>query len=232
MTNAFRIGCAAALLLAAAHAPAAAQRIDSPYRFLDYSQHAGAFFGHVDASDGPAGLGPQPGNMYGGRWAIRISGPFSVGAELGYLPTTRIVRDTAFSAVDSVFTPIGEANVRLLTANAVLTFSLTGPRTWHGLRPLVSLGAGAAFDLGGSAPEEAERPTNVRYRFGTSFAGHFGGGVEWFPTQRISLRGDVRNSLWRSNVPEGFLLTEGGRGMPRSRWESNPTLMGGVSFHF
>jgi hypothetical protein len=217
---------------AASAAPAAAQRIDSPYRFIDTSQHAGLFAGHVAASDGRAGLGPQPGTMLGGRWAIRISGPFAVGGEIGYLPTTRVVRDTVFLAADSVFQPLAEANMRLLTVMANMTFSVTGPRTWHGVRPLLSAGAGGAFDLGGSAPEEADIPTNQRYRFGTSFAGHFGAGVEWFPTGRISLRGDARNALWRLNIPEAFLLTDAGGGLPRSQWESNLTLTAGVSFHF
>jgi hypothetical protein len=233
MTRAFMTACAAVAALATlVPATAEAQRIDSPYRFLDYGQHAGAYFGYVQASDGRAGLGPQPGPVFGGRWAIRVSGPFSAGAEVSYMPTTRTVRDTVFVAEDSVFRPVAEANMNLVAVNGTLTFSLTGPRTWHGLRPLLSAGAGAAFDLGGRAPEEAEVPGNVRYRFGTSFAGHFGAGVEWFPADRISVRADARNSLWRLSVPEGFVLTEAGRGLPRSQWESNPTLSAGVSVHF
>jgi hypothetical protein len=231
MTRIIVTVCAVSVALGSA-LPAAAQRIDSPYRFIDATQHAGAFFGHIDARAGRLGLGPQPGPVMGGRWAIRIGGPISVGGELGYLPTTRVVRDTVFVAADSVFRPIAEANMRLLTAHGVLTFSVTGPRTWHSVRPLLSLGAGAVFDLGGSAPEEVELPANVRYRFGTSFAGHIGAAVEWFPTGRISVRGDARNALWRLGIPEGFLFAPAGRGLPRSEWESNLTVAAGVSFHF
>jgi hypothetical protein len=232
MTRAtLRFICALAACGLAAN-PANAQRIDSPYRFLDYAQHAGLYAGHVQASPGLADLGPTPGPIVGGRWAIRVSGPFSVGGELSYMPTTRVVRDTVFVAADSVFRAIGETDMRLVTVMANLTFSLTGPRTWHGLRPLLSAGAGAAFDIRSSLPEEAEFEANLRYRYGTSFAGQFGAGIEWFPTERISLRADARNMLWRVGVPEAFLLTEAGRGMGRSQWESNPALTAGVSIHF
>jgi hypothetical protein len=212
--------------------PADAQRIDSPYRFVDQSQHAGIFAGYVDADPGRVGAGPMPGPVFGGRWAIRVSGPFSVGGEVGYMPTTRMVRDTVFVAADSVFRAIGETDMHLVSVMGNLTFSVTGPRTWHGLRPLLSAGAGAVFDLRTTLPEEEEFAANVRYRYGTSFAGQFGAGVEWFPMDRISLRGDARNVLWRVGVPEAFLLTAAGRGLPRSQWEGNLTLTAGLSIHF
>jgi opacity protein-like surface antigen len=228
LLNAAAVAVATALLASSA----AAQRIDSPYRFIDTNQFAGLFAGHVAAESGRVGVGPTAGPVFGGRWAIRVSGPFSVGGEVSYMPTTRVVRDTVFVAADSVFRAIGETNMRLVSVMGNLTMSLTGPRTWHGLRPLLSAGAGAVFDLRTTLPEEEEFATNLRYRFGTSFAGHLGAGVEWFPMDRVSLRGDVRNSLWRVGVPEAFVLTEAGRGLPRSDWESNLTLTAGLSIHF
>jgi hypothetical protein len=216
----------------AAVQPAAAQRIDSPYRFLDFGQQVGLLAGYVDASPGRIGAGPQPGPVVGGRWGLRIGGPFAVGAEVTYMPTTRMIRDTAYNAALEEFEVLGEANVGLMNVHGVLTFTPMGPRTWHGIRPLASLGAGAAFNVRGRDPEEEELPGNVRYRFGTSFAGHFGGGVEWFPTARVSIRGDARNSLWRVGIPEAFGLTQVGAALPRSQWESNLTFMAGASFHF
>ncbi|HSJ23299.1 MAG TPA: outer membrane beta-barrel protein [Longimicrobiales bacterium] len=224
--------CVMTALLTMQAAPAAAQRIDSPYRFIDASQHAGLFAGYVDASPGRVGLGPQPGPVVGGRWGIRISGPFTVGAEVAYIPTTRAVRDTVFDADEGAFRELGEADMRLLTAMANLTFSLTGPRTWNGLRPLLSAGAGAAFDLAGRSSLDDELPGGQRYRFGTSFAGQFGAGVEWFALDRVSVRADARNALWRISNPEAFRLTEEGRTIPRSQWESNLTLTAGLSIHF
>jgi opacity protein-like surface antigen len=217
---------------AVASAPVAAQRIDSPYRFLDHRQDAGLYAGYVQASAGLAGLGPTPGPLVGGRWAIRVSGPFSAGAEVSYMPTKRVVRDTVFVEADSAFRAIGETDMRLVAIMGNLTFSLTGPRTWHRLRPLLSAGAGAAFDIRSRLPEEAEFEANMRYSYGTSFAGQLGAGVEWFPTDRLSLRGDVSNLLWRVGMPEAFALTEAGRTLGRSRWEGNLALTAGVSIHF
>jgi hypothetical protein len=216
----------------AAAAPAAAQRIDSPYRFLDHGQYVGVFAGHVDAAEGALQLGPQPAQMFGARWALRVSGPFSVSAELGYMPTTRMVRDTVFVPAEEAFREIGEADMHMLSVMALLKLSLTGARTWNNLRPFAVAGAGAVIDLAGSPAVEEEMMANVRYDFGTSFAGTFGGGVEWFPTQRVSVRADARNLLWRLGIPEAYLLTEAGQGLGRSNWESNLALTAGVSFHF
>jgi opacity protein-like surface antigen len=211
---------------------AAAQRIDSPYRFLDHGQHIGVFAGHVAADEGVLRIGPQPAVTLGARWALRVSGPLSIGAEVAYTPTTRTVRDTAFVAADSLFTEIGEANMRLLSAMANLQFGITGPRTWRGLHPFLLLGIGAVVDLAGASAAEAELPAASRYDFGTSFAGQFGGGVEWYPTQRVSVRLDARNALWRVGAPENFRRTEAGLGLGESEWESNFTLLAGLSFHF
>jgi hypothetical protein len=232
MSRSARFAAIVPFLVALTAVPAAAQRIDSPYRFLDYSQHAGIYGGHVMAEPGRAGLGPQPGPVLGGRWAIRVSGPFYGGAEIGFMPTTRLVRDTVFVAADSAFRVVGEADMRLISVMANMTFSVTGPRTWHGLRPLLSAGAGAVFAPGSTIEEEADFAANVRYRFGTSFAGQFGAGVEWFPASRVSVRADARNALWRVAVPEGFRLTQAGRGMPAADWESNLTFTAGLSIHF
>ena len=69
-----------------------AQRIDSPYRFLDYGQQVGVYVGRMGAEEGPLQIGPQPATTLGARWALRVSGPLSLGAEVGYTPTTRTVR--------------------------------------------------------------------------------------------------------------------------------------------
>jgi hypothetical protein len=220
------------LAVTAGAGPAAAQRIDSPYRFLDNSQHVGVFGGYIDATSGRIDIGPQPAPTFGARWGIRVSGPFSGGVEIGYMPTTRTVRDTVFEAADSVFREVGEANMRLLSVMGTLDFSIIGPRTWNGLRPFMSAGVGGIIDLAGRAEAEAEFESNVRYDFGTGFAGLFGAGVEWFPAQSISVRVDARNMLWKLSIPEAFGLTPRGRELPRSGWEGNFALLAGLSFHF
>jgi hypothetical protein len=209
-----------------------AQRIESPYRFLDHGQHIGLFVGRVAADEGVLLMGPQPGVMLGARWAMRVSGPVSIGAELGYMPTTRTVRDTVFDAADSIFRPLGEADVRLLAALANLQLGITGPRTWNGLHPFLLAGIGVVVDLAGAAEAERDLPATSRFDFGTSFAGQFGGGVEWYPSQRVSARFDARNLLWRVGAPENFRRTAAGAGLAETEWQGNFTLTAGVSIHF
>ena len=79
---------------------------------------------------------------------------------------------------------------------------------------------------------EAEMPANARFDFGTSFAGQLGAGVEWFPSERIGVRLDARNLLWRLQVPDAFFLTENGRALPASEWEQNYLVSAGISVHF
>jgi opacity protein-like surface antigen len=223
---------AMAAVAAIAAPPAAAQRIDSPYRFLDHSQSIGVYGGYLGAREGRLSAGPQPAPVVGAHWAIRLSGPITLGAELGFSPMKRTVRDTAFVAADSLYAELGEADLNLLLGMANLRFNVTGARTWNGLQPFFLFGGGIAMDLSGASSIEQEIPTNARFSFGTSFAGQLAAGVEWFPSERVSVRADARNVLWKLSIPEAFILTENARTFPRSEWEQNYLVSAGLSFHF
>lgn len=223
------------LALAAAvswSAPASGQQLDTPYRFMDTSQYAGVWAGWVSTSTGRLDAGPESAPVFGARWAIRVSGPFSLGVEAGYMPSTRTVRDTVFIEADSMFRAIDEADLNVITLMGNISFNLTGARTWNNIAPYVVAGAGAAMGTGGRAPAETDLAPGARFDFGTSFAGQLGAGVDWFPSSRVSLRADFRNVLWKLGVPEDFLRTEAGRLYPRSEWEQNYVVSAGVSIHF
>lgn len=221
------------LVTALAAGSAEAQRIDSPYRFLDHTQYAGLYAGHTWMSQGALDMGPESAVTVGGRWAYRISGPFSIAAEAGYTPTTRTVRDTALAS-DDTYAALGEADVKLLTVMGSMRVSLMGARTWKGLHPYVLAGGGVALDLAGSSELEEDLASEAVWDFGTSFAGQVGAGIEWFPTQRFSVRADARNLLWKLKVPDAFLLAEAERErrISGSEWEQNFSLSAGVSIHF
>lgn len=226
------------LILAAAAAlpfsatAASGQRIDSPYRFLDYGQFVGVYGGHVNVQEGRIGIGPQAAPVLGLNWGLRVSGPFTVGVEVGYISTTRTVRDSVFESADSSFRALGEADAQLLIVMGNLRVNLTGARTWNNLQPHVLLGAGVALDLADASTLEEELDSTLRYDFGTSFAGQFGAGVEWFPTSRVSLKVDARNMLWKLSIPDAFRVTQNGRSLPGSEWEQNLALTAGLSIHF
>jgi hypothetical protein len=224
-----------ALLLAisAATVPcteAASQTIPSAYRFLETSQSIGVTGGYVFTNEGALDLGPAAAAYFGGRYGIRISGPFSAEGEIAFLPTTRMVWDTV--AGDTTREVVGEADMSLLIAKAGLRFNLTGPRTWRSLQPFLLVGGGIAIDIAGDASAEEELPEDLRLDFGTSFAGHLGGGVEWFLSDGLSLRVDARNVLWKLNTPTGFLANDRGRLLPGDEWTQNFLLSAGISIHF
>lgn len=221
-----------ATALAVDTAAAAAQSIDSPYRFLDHNQFAGGFAGYLQPSDGRIGGGPAAAPVFGASWGINVSGPFVFTVELAVAPTSRIVRDTAFVAADSSWAELGEADMTMLIGMANMRFNITGARTWNGLQPFMLLGAGLVWDMDGNTAAEAELPENMRFDYGTSFAGQLGAGIDWFPSSRLSARLDARNMLWKLGVPEAFVLTESGRTLPRSQWEQNLVATAGLFFHF
>jgi opacity protein-like surface antigen len=219
-------------MLAVFAASADAQRIDSPYQFLDHGQFGGIWGGHVQASDGRLDMGPQPAPIFGNNYANRVSGPFALYVDVGYMPSTRTVRDTTFEAADSLYTSLGEADINLLTAMGNLRFNLTGSRTWNGLQPFVIVGAGMALDLASGSEIEEDLQPDQRFDFGTSFAGQLGAGVDWFATPRMSVRVEARDMFWKLPVPEAFLFTENGAGLPGSDWVQNFALAAGLSIHF
>ena len=210
---------------------AAAQvSINSPYRFIDQSQAFGIWGGTVSSSKGTVDIGPQGGPIVGLRYGIRLSGPFTIEADVGYFPSTRAVRDSV--VVNNQREQIGEADINLLIGLATLRFNLTGARTWHGLQPFVGFGGGAAVDLAGSTPQEEALPADIHFDFGTSFAGHFGGGIEWFPSDRLTVRLDARNELWKVATPFAFLLGPLGVETPEDEWVQNGVFTLGLSYRF
>jgi hypothetical protein len=217
--------------LAVTAGTAAAQEIDSPYRFLDAKQAAMVFGGYMAAGEGTLGIGPKGGPIFGARYNIMISGPFALEGDLGWFPSTRAVMDTVPG--DTTRRSIGEVDMALVIASAALRFNLTGPRTWHGLMPYLVFGAGAAFNTSGDQEPDSELPSDVRLDFNTSFLGEIGGGIEWVMGERFGFRLDARNLLWKLKTPRAFLIKgEQARLLPADEWAQNFSLTAGLVFRF
>jgi hypothetical protein len=225
--RAFRI---LSLLLLAAAGSASAQGIQTPYRFYDETQAIGVGLAYIDTDRGTVGLGPESGLAFGGRYHIRLSGPFFVEAEALYFPSTRAVLDS--TVVDSAFQQIGEADIAIGLVQASLRFQLTGQRTWHGILPFVLLGAGVAIQAKDDDEANEAVPAEARFDFGTTFAGQVGAGIELFPVERLALRVDVRSILWRLDTPQALLEHDLGRTMPEDEWTNNLTASVGITIHF
>ncbi len=215
-------------LLTCVSLPTSAQRIESPYRFVEATQGAGAFAGYISTGKGSIGLGPESGPVFGGRYGIRVSGPFMFEAEVGFFPSPRAVLDTVPG--DTTFRQVGDADMRLVLALGALRLNITGPRTWHGLQPFGLFGGGGAIDVSGESAAEAALPEDVRFDFGTSFAGMLGVGIEWFLTPGTAIRIDARSLLWKLPTPPAFRV--GNVNVSEDEWAQNFFVSAGFSIHF
>jgi hypothetical protein len=221
-----------ALILALASAlsagPADAQRIDSPYRFIETRHVLAPFSGYLHTEPGAARLGPEPAAYFGARYSFRVSGPFNIDAGAAVAPTHRIVLDTLDA--DTALDVVGEADYTFGLVDAALRFDLTGPRTFHGLLPYAISGVGVAFRLSGDDTLDEELDPNLRWDPGTSFAGQIGMGVEWLATRQLSLRLDARDYLWKISAPPGFATL--GPEVPAEEWVQNFGVSLGLGYRF
>jgi len=192
-------------LLLTAPAAARAQSIPSAYAFIETRQEVGVFAGYVNANTGRFGYGPSGGMMYGGRYAVRLSGPVALEGVGGLIKGTR---DIINPSLPQDVWKIGEGDVMLTTVDARLRFTATGDRTWHGLSPFLVLGAGVAFDLGDTPAEDDLLEERDVFDFGTSFYGTLGLGTHLYVMDHLAVRTDGTFALWRLKTPPGFSDTD------------------------
>lgn len=228
----FTLGLAlAAGSLAVLAAPAAAQQIPSPYRYVEERMSLAAEAGYLVTQRVDPDVGPRSGPYTGARFLIRITPPVSGEIALGLALSDRTVfRNTpAAQNPDSlVAEPIGSTAMPLFFAEAGFRLHLTGPRTWNGIAPFLSGTVGGGFSAGGRLDEEDELPTDDRFAFGPALAVSVGTGADVFMAERVSLRVDLRNRIWRVTVPAGF--TEFNR--EDAIWRNNPSFTLGAAYHF
>lgn len=217
------------LLAPALAARADAQSIPSPFRYLERAQSVSVFGGYLITDGGRFDLTPRSGPIAGLRYLGRFAGPVSGEVVVGAVPTDRTVyARTNVTDPTAPLTRITETDALLLTAEAGLRLSLTGPRTWHGLAPAVAATAGLVADVGGRADEEKALPANQLVPLGPAFAVGISAGTDWFLTERLSLRLLAKDHLWRREIPEGLT----GARRSETEWTHNIGVTLGAAFHF
>lgn len=218
------------LLALAAPARLLAQSIPSPYRYIEASQSVSLFGAYLWTGEDEADVAPESMPLLGALYAIRFTGPLSGIVSLAGGTSSRTVYTAAGSSTATDFTlvPLGDAEFYVLLAEAGLRFHLTGPRTWRGIAPYAGITAGLVTDLGDDNPFDEAVPEDERVDFGPGFAVGVSAGTEWFPTERISLRLDVRDYVWRIQIPLGLRAEE----VEDTEWTQNLGLSLGAAFHF
>lgn len=188
---------------------ASAQRISSPYSFVDHRQDLAIVSGYVFGDQGVSGLGIEGGPTYGIQWAIRLSDPLQISAYGGYIDSER---DVINPRAEGGAVTIGTWSQDLLLLSGRLHLNLTGARTWHNLTPYVFGGVGLAIDVTGEPGNCLTAIDDIRcnvapqdrYNFSRAFLGQFGVGTVWLPTKRIGFRLSIHDNLWRISTPEGW----------------------------
>ena len=234
MKHAVRSTFGMMLLAGAFVAPrnAAAQRIPSPFAFIEQRQEVGAYIGYMSVSTGRFGYGPSGGMMMGTRYALDLSGPLGLEVVAGLVRGTRDVVSPARPEGDRV---IGESDVLLTSIDARLRLSATGARTWHGLVPFLSFGGGIVFDTEDpSLTETAALEADEVFELGTKFVAVVGPGMKWHVSRRLAVRTDLNFSLFKIDTPSGW-------GDPQlaipgvaesGEWVSGLSLTGSVLFRW
>lgn len=192
---------------AAAQEEAGPPSIDTPYRWLDGSFRVAPYASRLQTGRGDLELGPAATQLYGARARIRLTGPISLEANLGYASSERSVIDPRLSggpaAVDTV-------PFRWAVAEGVFQLALTGQRTWHGIQPYLLIGGGMILgvDEPGSAALADSADADLRFEMNAAPTAVAGAGAEWRVSETVGIGFEVRDHLWRLTTPGGFFREE------------------------
>lgn len=219
----------AALVIAlVAPVAAKAQTIPSPIRYVEATQTVSPFIGYLLTDRGQVDAGPHSAPIFGVSWGVRFAGPLSGEVALAAAPTNRTVYQGIGVGDERVREERGETSQFLVLGDAMLKFSFTGPRTWNGLAPYAVGGVGVVTDLSDSPDIEQEFGENQVFEFGPAFAVVAGAGTDWLLSERLALRVDLRDRLWRLTTPSGLASP----GMEESEWTHNVAVSLGAALYF
>ena len=230
-SSALALSVAVTLYPLLAPAPASAQTIPSPYRFIEARHGAGGFVGTLFENRGELRLGPGGGIVFGGRYSFELTGPLAVEATSFVLMTDREVYDPR-GGPDSVEL-LGTTDAYVAGLDGRIRLNLTGARTWNGFAPFLLVGGGVVQDLAGRSEMESAFGSRDRVSFGPGALGILGGGTRWIPTDRVHVRLDTVFSLWKVVTPPSFLPTEAGsEPVPPDEWTATGAVLLGVVIPF
>ena len=191
---------AAALLLMIGAAGRAAAQVGhdpgtSPFHDVTMRQALTFYGGRFFGNESEAGVGAMPGPMFAVRFQTRLSGPLDLWISMAGVKSQRLVLNPDSPLTSRTSGPI---NYDLVIADMALGFNLTGLKTWHGLAPYISIGAGV------------EVPTQQRtdpggYQAHQNFTFIPSIGTRWELSQRVTATFELRDYLLRYEWPYAYL---------------------------
>lgn len=220
------------MALIAAVTPAAAQvsvgypPAASPYRDLEYHQELTVFGGYLNAAKDPAGVAPKAAPIVGIRYEANVGGPAQLVFRFAEAMSERNVIDPT-KAQDS--RSLGTRKWPLYLADFGMSVNLTGQRSFHGIVPVTYVGVGIATDGGKKVAADP-------YRFGTTFALSFAGGLRFVPGGRFQMRVDAGTYMYQLKYPAGYYILASdntavlGSAQAKSFWKRNGAYTFGVSY--
>jgi hypothetical protein len=190
------------------------------------------FVGHLSGDRGRAGVGPGNARTLGVRYELAAGRSMAVQFSAAYLKADRVIVNPAV-AETAATRRTGPVDTELLLTEFALQLRLTGGKTWHGLAPYVTTGAGLAFDV--NSPGDT---TNSGYQFGSKFTLAFGPGVRWHAARHLTVHADARMEYWRLHYPVSFhnIGPDGNRVVPIQEsltdWTLHPWISLGMGWTF
>jgi hypothetical protein len=200
----------------------------SPFADLQYRQELTIFAGQFKAGTEPAAVAPRSGPMVGGRYEVTVGGPAQLYVRGSRVFSERMALDPTKPAATR---NLGLSKTPLYLADVGVSMNLTGQRSFHGVVPSLAVGAGVASTLN-------SKVENDPYKFGTTFAFSFGGGLRILPTDRIQIRVDGGTHMYQIRYPTEYSTPASDNtsvipsGAAKSFWKSNPSITAGLSYLF
>lgn len=200
----------------------------SPFTDLEFKQEITAFTGVFIAGAEPSGVAPRSGPIFGFRYETRVGGPAYFTARAARIFSERMIANPSRPA-SSRFSPLTPWPLYLVDAS--LSLNLTGQKSIRHFVPVVNAGVGIASDFKSAGDVGG-------YRFGTTFAFSFGGGVRWTPGGPFQLRADFGDYLYQHSYPSTYYVkaSDSTRVLEptqsKSVWKHNVGLTVGASYLF
>ncbi len=198
----------------------------SPYRDLRAKHILSFTGGYVAGNAGKAGVGPTNGRFGAVRYDLHLSGATAMGFGFSFGYVDRLLIDPREGPDTRT---LGNATQSLVMADFGINLVLTGAKTWRRLAPYLGFSLGLA--LGGEIPEDSLSGFN----FSTKFQLSPQAGVRWYVTDRLSIRLEGRDILWRLSYPDSFFAAPANdlttdpildlQTTKKTQWTHNPTLL-------